>query len=99
MEVRRRLVLKLAQSIANTPIFVQRGKAALGGQEEDIPSHRFAPDTRARTICFKGERLSILNKDTNDLKTSVEDVEDYTEYEVPAGYSCYVIGGRVYFKA
>ena len=79
---------------------VQRGDTALAGQEEkDIPSHRFPPDnTKSRTICFKGVRLSIYNQQTEDLKTAEEDITEYTEFEVPPGYTCYVIGASVYFK-
>lgn len=78
----------------------QRGEKVLAGQEEkDIPSHRFPPDeVNSRTICFKGERLSIYNQQTDHLKTSVEDIQEYTEYEVPPGYTCYVIGASLYFK-
>lgn len=79
---------------------MERGKEALAGHEEnDIPSHRFPPDPKdTRTIFFKGEKLSIYNQQTKHLKTSEEDIEEYTEFEIPPGYTCYVIGASVYFK-
>lgn len=77
---------------------MERGEKALKGHEEYIDSHRFPPDTTTcRTIHFKGEWLSIFNKDTSDLRTGVEKVKEYTPYEVPVGYTCYVIDGYVYF--
>jgi len=77
-----------------------RGDKALAGQEEkDIPSHRFPPESsKDRTICFKGEYLSIFNEGTQHRKTFKEDIKEYEEYEVPAGYTCYVRGASVYFK-
>jgi hypothetical protein len=76
-----------------------RGNEALTGQEEkDIPSHRFPPTIKDKTICFKGEYLSIINQETNDQKTFEENISEYQEYQVPAGYTCYVRGASVYFK-
>jgi hypothetical protein len=76
-----------------------RGDEALAGQEEkDIPGHFFPPTTKDKTIYFKGEYLSIVNQETNDRKTFKENISEYQEYEVPAGYTCYVRGASVYFK-
>jgi tRNA U34 2-thiouridine synthase MnmA/TrmU len=67
-----------------------------------MPSHRFPPDaTNNRTICFKGRYLSIVNQQTGDEKTHEDNAiatTEFEEYEIPAGYTCYVIGATVYFK-
>lgn len=76
-----------------------RGDEALAGnQEKDIPSHRFPPDTKSRTIYFKGLYLSIVNQETDNRKTFKENINKYEEYEVPPRYTCYVRGATVYFK-
>jgi hypothetical protein len=79
------------------------GDQALAGEEErDIPGHRFPPEaSKDRTIYFRGLYLSIVNKDTNDVKTQVENTTattQYKAYEIPAGYTCYIRGASVYFK-
>jgi hypothetical protein len=80
---------------------MERGQTALSGQEEkDIPSHRFPPDlTNTRTIYFKGEYLSIYNETTAHRHTFGENIAEYTPYEIPPGYTCYVRGASVYFQA
>ncbi|KAI1676124.1 hypothetical protein KJE20_14290 [Pyrenophora tritici-repentis] len=80
-----------------------RGDKALAGEEEkDIPGHLFPPDSsKDRTIYFRGLYLSIVNKDTNDVKTHIDNTTAttlYEAYEIPAGYTCYVRGASVYFK-
>ena len=87
-------------TIANLCISIQRGDDALAGKEEnDIPSHRFPPDpNNDRTIWFKGEYILIVNQETNNQKTFEENIAVYTEFEVPAGYTCYIRGASVYFK-
>lgn len=82
---------------------MQRGDDALAGKEEkDIPGHRFPPDpTNDRTIYFKGWYIEIVNKETNDVKTHIDNEAATTQfepYEVPAGYTCYIRGASVYFK-
>lgn len=78
---------------------MERGATALSGQEETVPSHRFPPDdAKTRTIYFKGEFLRIYNQKTKDSKTSAEEITEYTPYEIPPGYTCYVIGASVYFR-
>jgi len=78
-----------------------RGDNALAGQEEYIESHRFPPDaTNDRTIYFKGIYLSIVNQETSDEKTHEENkipTTQFVEYEIPAGYTCYVRGATVKF--
>jgi hypothetical protein len=87
-------------SFSLTLLSIQRGNTTLAGQEEkDIPSHCFPPDnTKSRTICFKGEYLSIYTEQTEHRKTLQENVTGYLEFEVPPGYTCYIIGASVYFK-
>ena len=84
---------------ANWPC-TQRGDDALAGREEtNIPSHRFPPEpSQSRTICFKGVYLSIINQETKHRKTFEENVTEYKEFEVPAGYTCYIRGASVFFK-
>lgn len=78
--------------------FQKRGDKALSGQEEDVPSHRFPPDTRKRTINFRGKYLSIINKETGHQEIFRQDVKDSEDFEVPPGYTCYVRGAFVLFK-
>jgi hypothetical protein len=89
--------------MTNLWVSIQRGDEALAGREEkDIPGHYFPPDkTNDRTICFKGRYIEIVNEETNDVKTHEDNkvpTVQYTEYEIPAGYTCYVRGASVYFK-
>lgn len=78
--------------------FVKTGEDALTGQEEIGITHRFPPDhVNSRRICFKGLYLSIYNEKTKDRKTFEENVSEYKEFEVPAGYTCYVRVATVYF--
>lgn len=78
--------------------FVKTGEDALAGQEEIGITHRFPPDpVNSRKICFKGLYLSIYNQKTKDRKTFEENVSEYKEFEVPAGYTCYVRVATVYF--
>ena len=78
---------------------VQRGDEALAKrEEEDIPSHRFPPDpNNDRTICFRGEYIEIVHVETGDQKTLEENIATDTNYDVPAGYTCYVRGATVHF--
>ncbi|PTU19014.1 hypothetical protein P175DRAFT_0342056 [Aspergillus ochraceoroseus IBT 24754] len=80
---------------------MERGQAALLGQEEkDIPSHRFPPHpTSTRIIHFKGEYLSIYNEKTEHRHTFKENIAEFTSYEIPPGYTCYIRGASVYFQA
>jgi hypothetical protein len=98
MEVRMSPLPAYVLQITN--VLSQRGETALSGQEEkDIPSHRFPPDfTKARTVYFKGEYLSIYNEKTGHRHIFKEDIEDYTPYDIPPGYTCYVRGASVYFQ-
>jgi len=80
-----------------------RGDEALAGiEEKNIPSHMFPPDnTKDRIINFKGEYLSIAHRVKEHEKTRIVNdppSTDYVPYEVPAGYTCEVIGASVYFK-
>jgi hypothetical protein len=50
-------------------------------------------------IYFKGEYLSIYNETTAHRHTFEENIAEYTPYEVPPGYTCYVRGASVYFQA
>ncbi|KAF2245128.1 hypothetical protein BU26DRAFT_522245 [Trematosphaeria pertusa] len=79
-----------------------RGDKALAGQKEDIPGHFFPPDpTKNRTIYFRGLYLSIVKKETDGVKTHIDNETPSTEYlpyEIPAGYTCYIRGASVYFK-
>ena len=78
---------------------IQRGDDALAGREEkDIPSHRFPPDpNNDRTIRFRGEYIEIVNEETGDHKTLEENIATDTDYDVPAGYTCYIRGATVHF--
>ena len=81
---------------------IQKGDAALAGDEEKISTHRFPPhDTNERTIWFKGLYLSIYNEQTEDYKTHIDNdilTTKYEDYTVPAGYTVYVRGATVYFQ-
>lgn len=78
---------------------IQRGDDALAGKEEkNIPSHRFPPTAQDRTINFKGKYILIVNEETDHQVAFEEDVTEYREFEVPAGYTCYVRGATVYFN-
>ncbi|PSN59002.1 hypothetical protein BS50DRAFT_444270, partial [Corynespora cassiicola Philippines] len=78
------------------------GDEALAGRPEEIPGHFFPPDsTESRTIYFKGLYLSIVNEETDDIKTHIDNevpTSVYDSYEVPAGYTCYIRGATVYFE-
>jgi len=80
-----------------------RGDEALAGRpEKDIPSHIFPPDpNNDRTIYFKGWYIEIVNKETNDVKTHIDNevaTTEYGPYEIPAKYTCYIRGATVYFE-
>jgi hypothetical protein len=78
------------------------GDNALAGNEETNITVRFAPDdNKSRTIWFKGWYLSIYNQQTEHEQTHIDNDEPTTvfkDYEIPAGYTCYVRGASVYFK-
>jgi hypothetical protein len=58
-----------------------------------------ATDSRP-TIKFQGLYLSIYNEKTHDRKIREENVSEYTEFEVPKGYTAYVRGVKmVSFKS
>lgn len=51
------------------------------------------PDnSRDRTIEFKGESISIFNRDTKDTENHLN-VDIATEYTIKAGYECEMHGG------
>lgn len=83
-------------------VSIQRGDEALAGRKEkDIPSHRFPPTTKNRTIYFEGKYILIVNEETDDQKTFEDNEIPTTEskpYEVPAGYTCYIRVASVWFK-
>jgi hypothetical protein len=79
-------------------VSIQRGDDALASKEEkNIPSHRFPLTSQDRTINFKGKYILIVNEETNHQVAFEEDITEYTEFEVPASYTCYVQGASVYF--
>lgn len=90
--------------IADTRESVQVGDEALAGREEKIEGHYFPADsTKTRTISFKGYYLSIVNKETGQYATHIDNIDtgpttEYGDYNVPAGYTTYVRGANVYFK-
>jgi hypothetical protein len=81
-------------------VLIQRGDEALAGQKEkDILGHRFPLNlNNDRTIYFTSKYILIVNKETDDQKTFEENVVTYTDFKVPASYTCYVRGASVYFK-
>jgi len=73
-----------------------RGDQALAGQDEtNVPSHRFPPTDRERTIRFMGAYISIYNEKTEDNKTLEEHVNEVTEYVVPKGYTVYIRSAKL----
>ena len=77
---------------------IQRGDEAIAGRPEEVPSHRFPPTAEHRTIRFRGKYILIVNQETDDQKTFKENISDFTPFEVPAGYTCYVRGATIYFE-
>jgi len=78
-----------------------KGADALAGRPEKLSSHRFEPASVDKTVCFKGEYLSIAHEGERHEPTKVDNdppTTQYAEYKVPAGYACRVIGATVYFK-
>jgi len=80
------------------------GDRALAGEEEhDIQSHFFPPDpSKDKTIHFKGVYIRIVNKETGDVTTSIDNKPPstvYASYKIPAGYTCYIRGASAYFDA
>jgi hypothetical protein len=80
-------------------VSIQKGDEALTERgEKNIPSRRIPPDPNDKTIYFKGKYILIVNETTNDQKAFKEKVAEYTDFEIPAGYTCYVRGASFYFK-
>ncbi|KAF1951402.1 hypothetical protein CC80DRAFT_424748, partial [Byssothecium circinans] len=53
------------------------------------------------TIYFRGLYLLIINKETNNVKTHIDNKNPlikYLPYEIPTRYTCYIRGTSVYFK-
>ena len=81
---------------------LQKGDAALAGDNEEITTHYFPSDnTKNRKIFFKGYYLSIYNEQTEDYKRHIINeipTTKYQDYDVPAGYAVYVRRATVYFQ-
>lgn len=90
--------------IADICVSTQTGDGALAGTDEEIEIHYFPPDsTNERIIWFKGYYLSIVNKQTGNYATHIDNANGspttvHEKYKVPAGYTVYVRGASVYFE-
>lgn len=74
----------------------QTGTKALSGEFEDIVSHIFESEEKARTIVFTGALIRVKNSKGN-VDWEREDVLVAETRVVPADHRCYVISARVKF--
>lgn len=75
------------------------GEKALNGELEERITVRFAPVAdEDRKIWFQGGHISVLKEETRHCMLLLKDVPLLGAYKVPAGYTCYIRTGDVYFE-